>query len=144
MNKVVGPDSTADIIVIATQAVEAGVDISAAIMFTELAPWASMVQRFGRANRRAEVEGGAQVHWIDILGSLEDDSKAALKRAERLVTSLWSRRPARGPRHAPIARGLHPLGTWLRRTFLRLVKSILRRGSYVVRTSTISLIRTPT
>ena len=84
MKKVVGPDAAGDIIVIATQAVEAGVDISAAIMFTELAPWASMVQRFGRANRRAEVDGGAQVHWIDTLGSLEGDSKAARKRAESL------------------------------------------------------------
>lgn len=45
---------TQDIIVVATQAVEAGVDISAAVLFTELAPWSSMVQRFGRANRRNE------------------------------------------------------------------------------------------
>ena len=67
-----------DIIVIATQAVEAGVDISAAVMFTELAPWASMVQRFGRANRRAEVEGGAKVFWIDIIGSVEANEKQAI------------------------------------------------------------------
>ena len=67
-----------DIIVIATQAVEAGVDISAAVMFTELAPWASMVQRFGRANRRAEVEGGAKIFWIDILRSVEANEKQAI------------------------------------------------------------------
>ena len=41
-----------DRIVIATQAVEAGVDVSARLLITELAPWASMVQRFGRCNRR--------------------------------------------------------------------------------------------
>ena len=67
-----------DIIVIATQAVEAGVDISAAVMFTELAPWASMVQRFGRANRRAKLADGADVFWIDILGSVEANDKQAI------------------------------------------------------------------
>ncbi len=69
MAKIRNINSQSDIVVIATQAVEAGVDISAAVMFTELAPWASMVQRFGRANRRAEVDGGADVFWIDILGN---------------------------------------------------------------------------
>ena len=54
-------------IVVATQAVEAGVDISAAVLFTELAPWSSLVQRFGRANRYAELSGGAEVHVISLL-----------------------------------------------------------------------------
>ena len=81
MDKVVGADSESNIIVIATQAVEAGVDISAAVMITELAPWASMVQRFGRANRRAEVDGGAQVLWIDLLGRLQGDDTTVEKQA---------------------------------------------------------------
>lgn len=38
-------------IIIATQVVEAGVDISAYLLITELAPWASLVQRFGRCAR---------------------------------------------------------------------------------------------
>ena len=59
-------------IVVATQAVEAGVDVSAAVMFTECAPWSSMVQRFGRANRYAELDAGADVHWIDLLQQGED------------------------------------------------------------------------
>ena len=71
-----------DVIVVATQAVEAGVDISAAVMFTELAPWPSMVQRFGRANRRAEVEGGAQVYWVDLLDGLTGDAKQVAKQAD--------------------------------------------------------------
>lgn len=37
--------------VVATQAVEAGVDVSARVLITELAPWSSLVQRFGRCNR---------------------------------------------------------------------------------------------
>jgi len=40
-----------DRIVVATQVVEAGVDISAACVVTDLAPWPSLVQRFGRCAR---------------------------------------------------------------------------------------------
>ena len=64
------------LIVVATQAVEAGVDISAAVLFTELAPWPSMVQRFGRANRYAELAEGADVRWIDLLANVADDKQA--------------------------------------------------------------------
>lgn len=53
------------LIAVATQAVEAGVDISAATLITELAPWDSLVQRFGRCNRRGEYEE-AQVYWADV------------------------------------------------------------------------------
>lgn len=38
-------------IIVATQVVEAGVDISARLLITDLAPWASLVQRFGRCAR---------------------------------------------------------------------------------------------
>ena len=54
-----------DRVIVATQVVEAGLDISAATMFTELAPWPSLVQRFGRCNRRGE-QPNANVFWIDI------------------------------------------------------------------------------
>lgn len=70
-----------DRIVIATQAVEAGVDISARVMFTELAPWPSMVQRFGRANRYAEFPAGAEIHWVDLIG----DGEANPKHADQLA-----------------------------------------------------------
>lgn len=52
-------------ICVTTQALEAGVDVSAATLFTELAPWSSLVQRFGRANRYGEFEG-ARILWIDV------------------------------------------------------------------------------
>ena len=65
-----------EVIVVATQAVEAGVDISAAVMFTEIAPWPSLVQRFGRANRYAELADGAEVRWIDLLAHARDDKAA--------------------------------------------------------------------
>jgi CRISPR-associated endonuclease/helicase Cas3 len=61
------PRQQVDRIVVATQAVEAGVDMSAAVLFTELAPWPSLAQRFGRANRYAECgEDGAEIRWIDL------------------------------------------------------------------------------
>jgi CRISPR-associated endonuclease/helicase Cas3 len=52
-------------IVVATQAIEAGVDISASLLVTELAPWPSLVQRFGRCNRAGEFPQ-AEVYWVDI------------------------------------------------------------------------------
>jgi CRISPR-associated endonuclease/helicase Cas3 len=53
-------------IVISTQVVEAGVDVSACTLFTELAPWSSLVQRFGRCNRRGLENDKARVFWIDL------------------------------------------------------------------------------
>jgi CRISPR-associated endonuclease/helicase Cas3 len=52
-------------ICISTQVVEAGVDVSAETLITDLAPWASMVQRFGRCNRYGETSK-AKVFWIEI------------------------------------------------------------------------------
>jgi CRISPR-associated endonuclease/helicase Cas3 len=67
--------ASADRIIIATQAIEAGVDISAKTLITELAPWASLVQRFGRCNRYGEHNAsGARILWVDI----EDDKDALL------------------------------------------------------------------
>jgi CRISPR-associated endonuclease/helicase Cas3 len=53
-------------IVVSTQVIEAGVDVSATTLFTELAPWASLVQRFGRCNRRGADNDHAQIFWIDL------------------------------------------------------------------------------
>ena len=57
-----------DRIVVSTQVVEAGVDISARTLITELCPWSSFVQRAGRCNRRGEFGDSepASIHWIDI------------------------------------------------------------------------------
>lgn len=49
-------------ILVATQVVEAGVDLSASVLYTELAPWASLVQRFGRCARYPGESG--QVFWL--------------------------------------------------------------------------------
>ena len=64
-------------IVVATQAVEAGVDVTSAVMFSELAPWASLVQRFGRLNRGAE-EKQSEAFWIDIETEVAEKDADAL------------------------------------------------------------------
>jgi CRISPR-associated endonuclease/helicase Cas3 len=54
-------------IIVATQALEAGVDVTSAVMVTEIAPWSSLVQRFGRCNRYGECGAdGAETFWIDL------------------------------------------------------------------------------
>jgi CRISPR-associated endonuclease/helicase Cas3 len=83
-------------IVVSTQVIEAGVDVSAAILFTELAPWASLVQRFGRCNRRGESNDNAAVYWIAMPAKdadaekvaapyKPDDLKAAVERLKKLT-----------------------------------------------------------
>lgn len=64
-------------IIIATQAIEAGVDISSRTLITELAPWSSLVQRFGRCNRKGEFNdnGGADAFWINL--EADDEKNAA-------------------------------------------------------------------
>lgn len=82
------------VIVLATQVVEAGVDISARTLVTELAPWASLVQRFGRCNRFGDDARG-EVYWIDLADKdaapyeLEDlkAARAALRRLEGQLVS---------------------------------------------------------
>ena len=50
-------------IVVATQVVEAGIDLSAAVLITEAAPWPSLVQRAGRCNRTGLVPD-AELWWV--------------------------------------------------------------------------------
>lgn len=67
-------------IVVATQAIEAGVDISARTLFTELAPWSSLVQRFGRLNRAGEWKNDeARAFWIDLDTSDEKTAKETVR-----------------------------------------------------------------
>jgi CRISPR-associated endonuclease/helicase Cas3 len=57
-------ESPEDRIVIATQVVEAGIDLSALTLFTEAAPWPSLVQRAGRCNRKGLRNPDAAVWWL--------------------------------------------------------------------------------
>lgn len=83
-------------VVVATQAVEAGVDISSRTLFTELAPWPSLVQRFGRCNRFGECLNGGRIYWIDIT----DETYAlpyaypSLEKARKRLENLQSVSPS--------------------------------------------------
>ncbi len=72
----------ADRIIVATQVVEAGVDISAGCLISELAPWPSLVQRFGRCARYG---GAGQVFVID----RGRDEKLALPYTTEQLESAW-------------------------------------------------------
>ncbi|HEX6449971.1 MAG TPA: CRISPR-associated helicase Cas3', partial [Trebonia sp.] len=54
----------ADRIVVSTPVVEAGLDLDAAILITEAAPWASLVRRAGRCNRAGLLNGDAELWWL--------------------------------------------------------------------------------
>ena len=71
-----------DRIIVATQVVEAGVDLSAGCLITELAPWPSLVQRFGRCARYG---GSGKVLVVD---RGRDETTALPYRPEELE-SAW-------------------------------------------------------
>ena len=51
------------IVVVATQIVEAGIDISVSRLWTEIAPWPSIIQRLGRLNRDGRLTGSKAFFW---------------------------------------------------------------------------------
>ncbi len=57
------PVSVPGLICVSTQVIEAGVDISSRRLWSEIAPWASTVQRLGRLNRDGRLNGDARA-WF--------------------------------------------------------------------------------
>ena len=75
-------------IVVATQVVEAGVDLSSAILWTEVAPLPSIVQRLGRLNRAGEFghNGQAKYGWTPqavVLGVPLPSPRTSQKKEEK-------------------------------------------------------------
>jgi CRISPR-associated endonuclease/helicase Cas3 len=73
-------------IVVATQVVEAGIDLNAAELITEAAPWPCVVQRAGRCNRTGTIDG-AVLYWATPSTHHpypEPDIAAAISELERL------------------------------------------------------------
>lgn len=58
----VAPDGPGRVVV-ATQVVEAGIDVDSATLITEAAPWSSLVQRAGRCNRYGQYDD-AWLWWV--------------------------------------------------------------------------------
>ena len=75
---------SADRIIVATQVVEAGVDISAGCLVTELAPWPSLVQRFGRCARYG---GTGRVLVVD---RGHDEKRSAPYRADEMHSAWYA------------------------------------------------------
>ncbi len=71
------PKDDPGLICVSTQVVEAGVDISAHLLWTELAPWPSMLQRLGRLNRKGDDQGARAWVW-------ETPREGGNKKAERI------------------------------------------------------------
>ena len=57
------PEGDPGLICVSTQVIEAGVDISAHRMWSELAPWPSILQRLGRLNRKGDDQGACAWFW---------------------------------------------------------------------------------
>lgn len=83
-NDFLRPDMKGDNrIIVSTQVVEAGVDISVPLLISELAPWPSLVQRLGRCARRG---GNGKVVIVDF--EYADDKKSAPYTVDDLAAAL--------------------------------------------------------
>ena len=61
---VTGPPGQRGRIVVTTQVVEAGLDLDAALLVTETAPWPSLIQRAVRCNRGGLLNAAAELWWL--------------------------------------------------------------------------------
>lgn len=107
--------TTNDRIIVATQAIEAGVDISSKTLITELAPWPSLIQRFGRCNRYGEHNAtGARILWADI----EDDKEALLPYDDNQIAiarKCIAHLTCASPQNLPATEEARPITAVLRR-----------------------------
>ena len=71
------PKADPGLICVSTQVIEAGVDISAHRLYTELAPWPSMLQRLGRLNRKGDDQEAEAWVW-------ETPKEGGNKKVERI------------------------------------------------------------
>lgn len=90
------PVPAAGRIVVSTQVVEAGVDISAQTLFTDLAPWSSLVQRFGRCNREGKISDAA-ILWFDVGKATAPYTAEEIAAARQRIVSLTDAAPAKLP-----------------------------------------------
>lgn len=92
------------LIVVSTQVVEAGYDLSAARLWSEIAPWSSVVQRLGRLNREGKQPDARGSFWMPKADSKGENApdrpnakrigpyeKPALQTTEKLLDQLIKR-----------------------------------------------------
>jgi len=119
-------EDKSDYVVVGTQSIEAGLDISSNLLITELAPLNSLIQRFGRFLRYGEESGQAYI-WCDS-SLLEDGSwhyKVYQKQLCRKTLDLLSNKPDVSL-HVPYGdRGYKPLVDELYRDNIELPRERL-------------------
>ncbi len=116
-------------IIVSTQVIEAGVDISASLLIAELAPWTSLVQRFGRCARwggagrvivadfKHDTDGKAAPYSKDDLDAARDACRRLpddvapihLEHFEEENKALLARLYPYNPRHLLLRRELNDL-----------------------------------
>ncbi|MCW5891116.1 MAG: CRISPR-associated helicase Cas3' [bacterium] len=94
--EIMGPDAPpCDAIVVTTQVIEAGMDISCELLMTEVAPANAIVQRAGRCARYAPPRSLGQVYVYNTLGK---DGRRALgpyKGLKGVIEDTWQALPTR-------------------------------------------------
>jgi CRISPR-associated endonuclease/helicase Cas3 len=78
-------------IVVTTQVVEAGLDLDATLLVTEVAPWPSLIQRAGRCNRSGLRNAAAELWWVPPPSPFPyrpQDLDATLRELDRLEGEL--------------------------------------------------------
>ena len=79
------------LILVSTQVIEAGFDVSAARLWTEAAPWPSFVQRLGRLNRDGKLNGDAKAFVFEVPAQQRDSGpydEEDLKTGKEIVSAL--------------------------------------------------------
>lgn len=114
LHKVLSPVPTGGRIVVSTQVIEAGVDLSASLLVTDLAPWASMIQRLGRLNRKGEY-ANAKAFWVDVDKNPAPYLATELDQARHYLTQLGEKHHSVAPVDLPPVQEAPPSGHLLRR-----------------------------
>ena len=73
--------------IIATQVIEAGLDITSRVLFSEICPWPSFIQRCGRAARYPD-DPKADVYWLDLTKDMLPYSEKELAGVKEQFKSL--------------------------------------------------------
>ncbi len=113
------PSPPEDQIVVATQVLEAGVDITSRLLITDIAPWGSLVQRFGRVNRLGD-DADAEIWWVDAPGyAKQTDATAPYSPGEiRRASERLQKRTSAAPADLPDEDGPEPYSHVLRKADL--------------------------
>ncbi len=109
-------------IAIATQVAEAGLDISATTLLTDLAPWSSLVQRAGRCNRTGTIVD-AQMLWMRP-GRAAPYDEEGLEAAEAALTQLPDVVTPRMLSAVVVPTKAHPRPTLRRRDLVELFDTL--------------------